>query len=197
MTASDTILAPATPPGFSPRAIVRLSGPGVFEVLYAWTKHGARPFPIEARRGVRATVGTLSGLHLPVLVAAFPGPNSFTGEDVAEVLLPGNPNLIRRVVDEIIGLAHARGVPLRPANPGEFSARAYLHDRMTLEQAEGVAALIAAENAAEIDAARQLLSGVRGKTYQAIADECVALLALVEAGIDFTDQEDVVAIEPG
>ncbi|MBY0112800.1 MAG: 50S ribosome-binding GTPase [Phycisphaerales bacterium] len=196
MTAADAILALSTPPGFSARAIVRLSGPGVFALLNNWTLHGAHPLPLQPSRGVRATAGKLSGLELPLLIAAFPGPVSFTGEDVAELLLPGNPHLIQRVIDELIALARAHSIPIRPANPGEFSARAYLHDRMTLEQAEGVAALIAAETTHEMDDARQLLSGARGGQYRSLAEECATLLALVEAGIDFTDQEDVVAIEP-
>lgn len=196
MPGTDAILAAATPPGFSPRALVRLSGPGVFELLHKWTDASDRPLPIPPSRGVFAAAGRIAGLSLPLIVAVFPGPRSFTGEDVAELLLPGNPHLLQRVIDELLTLAAARGLAMRRANPGEFSARAFLNDRMSLEQAEGVAALIAAESEDEMDAAKRLLRGERGGQYRELADEAATLLALVEAGIDFTDQEDVVAIAP-
>ncbi|HEX8877363.1 MAG TPA: GTPase [Phycisphaerales bacterium] len=196
MSAPDPILAPATPPGFAPRAIVRLSGSGVFAFLRDWTVTSDRPLPDPLTRGIHAATGRVGGFPLPLLIAVFPGPNSFTGEDVAELLLPGNPHLMQRVIDELLARATASGVAMRRANPGEFSARAFLNDRMSLEQAEGVAALIAAETVEEMDAAQRLLRGERGDQYRALADEAATLLALVEAGIDFTDQEDVVAIAP-
>jgi tRNA modification GTPase len=121
----------------------------------------------------------------------FVGPASYTGEDSAELILPGNPDVVRRVLDDLT--AHA-GV--RHAGPGEFSARAFLNGKLTLEQAEGVAATISARTAAELDAARALLAGTRGTHYLSLADRLTTLLALTEAGIDFTDQEDVVAISP-
>jgi tRNA modification GTPase len=194
---TEAILAAATPPGFSARALVRLSGPGVFELLCKWTDASERRLPSSPSRGVFVVAGRIAGLSLPLLIAVFPGPRSFTGEDVAELLLPGNPHLVQRVIDELLAYAAASGVSMRRANPGEFSARAYLNDRMSLEQAEGVAALIAAESADEMDAAQRLLRGERGGQYRALAEEAATLLALVEAGIDFTDQEDVVAIAPG
>ncbi len=197
MSGTDAILAAATPPGFSARALVRLSGPGVFELLRKWTATSDRPLPNPPSRGLFVVAGRIAGLSLPLVIAVFPGPRSFTGEDVAELLLPGNPHLLQRVIDELLALAAATGASMRRANPGEFSARAYLNDRMSLEQAEGVAALIAAENAEEMDAAQRLLRGERGGQYRALAEETATLLALVEAGIDFTDQEDVVAIAPG
>jgi tRNA modification GTPase len=86
---------------------------------------------------------------------------------------------------------------VRRACAGEFTARAYLSGRLTLEQSEGVAATIAAQTEAQLAAARSLLSGRMGASYRALADRASGLLALVEAGVDFTDQEDVVAITPG
>ena len=81
--------------------------------------------------------------------------------------------------------------------PGEFSARAYLNGKLTLAQAEGVAATIAAHTERELAAAESLLAGETGDRHRAWAEELATLLALVEAGIDFTDQEDVVPIPPG
>lgn len=188
----DTIVAAASAPGRSPRAVIRLSGAATREVLASVLAGPARPFD----RGVFASslqtpTAERGNTSLPVLVAVFRGPSSYTGEDSAEILLPGNPYLVERV----LGLLGA--IPgVRPATPGEFTARAYLNDRMTLDQAEGVAATIAAQSAAQLTAARSLLAGRTGAAYLAWAEELATLLALVEAGIDFSDQEDVVAVSP-
>lgn len=108
------------------------------------------------------------------------------------MLLPGNPRLIERV------LALFTQLPgVREASPGEFSARAFLNGRLTLAQAEGVAATIAARNGEELAAAQRVMNGEMGQEHATRADELAMLLALVEAGIDFTDQEDVVPIAPG
>lgn len=128
---------------------------------------------------------------LPVLIATFRAPASYTGEDSAEILLPGNPVLLEAVLGLLTRLAG-----LRAATPGEFTARAFLNERLTLDQAEGVAAMIAAETSEQLGAARELLEGRTGERYRTWANELATLLALVEAGIDFTDQEDVVAIAP-
>ena len=122
-------------------------------------------------------------LELPVLSMAMPGPSSFTGEDVLEVLVPGMPHLVERIID-----AWTTREGCRRARPGEFSARAFLAGRMSLEQAEGVAAIIAAENDEELVAAKGLCEGRTGRRHAALASELAGLLALVEAGIDFTDQ---------
>ncbi|HYE62568.1 MAG TPA: GTPase [Phycisphaerales bacterium] len=178
MNPGDTIVAPASPPGRSARAIVRLSGPLAFAPL-----GGPRP------RGIAPAVLRLGGLEVPVLAAALPSPNSYTGEDTLELQLPGNPALVERVLHAITSIEG-----IRLATPGEFTARAYLAGRLTLSQAEGVAATIAATTREQLDAAADLLGGRTGERYRAWAEELATLLALVEAGIDFTDQEDVVAI---
>ncbi len=183
MPTGDTITALASPPGRSARAIIRISGPGTFELLGE---------VCESRQpvGLSASRLRLSGaVSLPILLMTGRGPRTYTGEDSAELVLPGNPALVDRV------LARLTSIPqVRPAGPGEFTARAYLNGKLTLDQAEGVAATIAAQSEAQLDAARELLSGEAGERYRGWAEEAATLLALVEAGIDFSDQEDVVAI---
>lgn len=187
MRLGDVIAAVASPPGRGARGIVRLSGGAVREVLGALLEGPARPFD----RACFAGVLCLDDRALPVLVATYRGPASYTGEDGAELLLPGNPLLLERV------LAHLLDLPgVRLAEPGEFTARAYLNERLTLDQAEGVAATIAARGEEQLRAAADLLEGRTGSRYRAWAEEAATLLALVEAGIDFTDQEDVVPIAP-
>jgi tRNA modification GTPase len=188
----DTIAALASAPGRSPRAIVRLSGPQTDAVL-ATVLEPTGPAPPAACARFLLPGDTDPGtgrLRVPVGLLRFRAPRSYTGQDAAEILIPGNPHLARRV------LAAVFDAGARQADPGEFTARAYLAGKMTIEQAEAVAHLIAAERDAELDAASLLLAGITGERYRAWADRLAALLALVEAGVDFTDQEDVVAIPP-
>jgi tRNA modification GTPase len=126
-----------------------------------------------------------------VLLIRLPAPRSYTGEESFEVLMPGNPNLVGRVVELLTA-----NPGVRPAGPGEFSARALLNDRLTLDRAEGVLALITARREDELRAARRLSEGEAGERYRDWSGRIANLLALVEAGIDFTDQEDVVPITP-
>ncbi|MBX3392329.1 MAG: 50S ribosome-binding GTPase [Phycisphaeraceae bacterium] len=186
----DTILAIASAPGWSARAIIRASGPGSAALLNAIVDE-----PIPARRGVYVARAKLSGdgPALAVLVLRFVGPRSYTGEDSFEIQCPGNPLLIERLMNRLLTLSTP--APTRQANPGEFTARAFLNGRIRMEQAEGVAAMVAARSAEQADAARRLLTGETGHLHQAWADEALGLLALVEAGIDFTDQEDVIPID--
>jgi tRNA modification GTPase len=142
-------------------------------------------------RGVSAARIQLGASACPVTLLRMPGPGSYTGEDCAEIQCPGNPALVARLIDTLLTVP---GV--RHAEAGEFSARAYLNGRLTLDQAEGVAATIAAQTAGQLASARSLLSGSSGAAYRRWAEDLAGLLALVEAGIDFTDQEDVVPIAP-
>jgi tRNA modification GTPase len=206
MNLRDTIIACSTGSTNAPRALVRLSGPEVPRLARAIAGEIS---PRLARAGVLRTKGSDRGRHgafeLPVLCVRFVAPASYTGQDMLELLLPGNPALVDRVVEAIIAekIGGAEKEPevaaiggVRRAEPGEFSARAFLHGKLSLEQAEGVAGVIGARNAAQLSAAQRLMRGATGERYRAWTDELAGLLALVEAGIDFTDQEDVVAMAP-
>ncbi|MFM9957752.1 MAG: tRNA modification GTPase [Phycisphaerales bacterium] len=216
MILGDTIAAISTGAGAGARAVLRLSGAGVPEVLQALSgesgfEPGVHVMRVSAtdtasgqcslciadnRRLVddpAPTRGRVGGTtpSFSVLVTVFRGPRSYTGEDAAEIMFPGGPALRARVLQTVLGID---GV--RQAEPGEFTARAFLNAKLSAEQAEGVAAVIAAGNEEQLRAARDLLHGVTGASYRALADDLAHTLALVEAGIDFTDQEDVVAIAP-
>jgi tRNA modification GTPase len=182
----DTIAAIASPPGWGLRAIVRLSGSAAHGAV-ASIADGALPPTGPARVRLRIDASRT----LPTLCLCARSPRSFTGEDTAELLIPGNPLLAGRVLSMLLVCPGVRA-----AGPGEFTARAYLAGKLTLAQAEGVAATIAAERDADLAAARSLRAGAVGRAAAERADLLAGLLALVEAGIDFTDQEDVVAIAP-
>ena len=136
------------------------------------------------------TTARLRTPPLPILVAAFVAPRSFTGQDAAELQLPGNPALLHRVLEQSV----AAGARL--AGPGEFTFRAFAAGRIDLTRAEGVAATIAAESDGQLRAATQLREGRLGGAAESLVDRLGTLLALTEAGIDFVDQEDVVPIGP-
>lgn len=186
MLASDTIAALATPPGRAARALLRIAGQRAHEALAPMCESPpSAPGPQRVR--LRLPAG-----ELPALAIRFDAPRSYTGEDAIELLIPGAPALVDRVLSAILDRP---GV--RRAEPGEFTARAYLSGRLSLTQAEGVAFAIAAESDAQLEAAADLLRGEAGDRYARWADSVAHLLALVEAGIDFTDQEDVTAIPSG
>lgn len=186
MSLTQTIVAVGTAPGRGVRTMVRVSGDDAFAVV-SGVLAGACP----RERGVHRVVLSVGGWEFAGLVIALPGPGSFTGQDTAEVVLPANVHVVEAVIGRMLSHAAAR-----LAQPGEFTARAFLAGKMTLEQAEGVAAFIAAQHEEQLAAARDLKMGVPGAMYRLWADELTTLLALVEAGIDFTDQEDVVPIAP-
>ena len=196
MDRDAVILAVASPLGFSERGLVRASGGGVFRLLRDRLvgEEGLR-YKREARMA-RIKLGD-SGAELPVILLTMPGPASFTGEDTVELLLPGNPTLLERVADDWIAAGRRLGIETRRAGPGEFSARAYLNNKLSLTEAEGVNAIITAKSDAELRAAKMLTSGRLGEVAGRFAEDLAKALAMLEAGIDFTDQEDVIAITAG
>lgn len=184
-----TIVACATGTGPSARALVRVSGPACGEIERLLLAR-----PAAARSPLAARLRLTERLDLPCLAWIAKGPRTFTGEDTLELLVPGNPLVVQRVIVRLCETLS--GGVVRTAEPGEFSARAYLNGKMSLERAEGVAAIIAAESGSQLEAAARLMSGATGSVYRSWAEEAATLLALVEAGIDFSDQEGVVGIQP-
>lgn len=182
----DTILAVSSPPGKSARGLIRVSGPGVGAVLEHVLQDTESPprelTPVRLRRP-----------DLPALLLRFAGPASYTGDDLAELQLPGNAALLDRVLHEMIDTP---GTGARLAEPGEFTFRAYAAGKLDLTQAEGVGATIAAVSDGQLAAAGLLRHGKLGRTAETLVDQLGSLLALVESGIDFTDQEDVTPIAP-
>ncbi len=177
MTA-DTIFALATPPGRGAIAILRLSGPGTDAALAALGATGLRP-RVASLRAL-----THDGRRLDeALVLRFPAPNSYTGEDGAELHLHGGRAVVEAVSEALIALG------LRPADPGEFTRRAFENGRMDLAQAEAVADLIDAETAAQAAQALGQLDGRLSETYAGFSRDLLKALSLVEAEIDFPDEE--------
>ena len=178
MTLDDTIVAISSAVGPAARMIVRLSGASAFDVA----ARVARPMPPHIA-GVTTSRVSWCEFEVPCSVWTFVAPRSSTGQDVVELHLPGNPRLVRDLVRSIV----AAGA--RPAEAGEFTARAYFNGRIDLAQAEGIAAMIAAANDQGLRAARRLLGGDLARRLQPSTDALADLLARVEAGIDFSDED--------
>ena len=173
-----TIFALATPPGRGAIAIIRLSGPQTDAAL---TGLGA-PKPKPRLASLRSL--SYDGAVLDqALVLWFPGPNSYTGEDCAELHLHGGRAVVEAVSRALIALG------VRPAEPGEFTRRAFENGRMDLAQAEAVADLIDAETTAQASQALGQLDGALSRTYAGFRRDLLTALALVEAEIDFPDEE--------
>ncbi|MGD9692931.1 MAG: tRNA modification GTPase [Phycisphaerales bacterium] len=192
MRTGDTIVALATGEGGGWRAIVRVSGVGVAGALRAVGVGDVERGERGGARVVKRRMGLGEWGECACLLMRSWGPRSYTGEETAELCFVGNVYVAREVVRLMTGV---EGVRL--AGPGEFTARAFLHGKLSAEQAEGVGMLIAARSEGEARAAERLLTGVTGERFRGWAEEIATCLALVEAGIDFTDQEDVVAIGAG
>ena len=175
---TDTIFALATPPGRGAIAILRLSGPGTDAALAGFGAGSVKP-RVASLRTLRHGPEVID----QALVLRFPGPNSYTGEDCAELHLHGG----RAVVEAASGGLIALG--LRPADPGEFTRRAFENGRMDLAQAEAVADLIDAETTAQAAQALGQLEGALSKTYAGFRRDLVKALALVAAEIDFPDED--------
>ena len=192
MTEGDTIFALASGAGVAGIAVIRVSGPDAGAALRKLLR-GPLPSPRVATHarlylpGAAAAGGKRAGGDnvLDVgLVLWFPGPHSFTGEDVAELHIHGG-----RACLEAVTRALAAVGPLRPAEAGEFSRRAFENGKMDLTQAESLADLVAAETEAQRRQAMGQLMGALAARYDGWRARLIGLAGEVEAGIDFADEE--------
>ena len=175
---TNTIFALATPPGRGAIAVIRLSGPAVEATLASLGAHGLKPRMASVRNLAHqgATIDQ-------ALVLRFVAPHSYTGEDSAELHLHGGRAVVEAASRALIALG------VRPAEPGEFTRRAFQNGRMDLAQAEAVADLIDAETTAQAKQALGQLDGRLSETYAGFRRDLLHALALVEAEIDFPDEE--------
>ena len=222
MNLDDTIVAIATPPGRGGLGVVRLAGPEARSIALPMLrlKHDLEPgraalgelvepcgagalareeaeshpevlFNDEAERAGAPTPHTPHSQSQridEVVVTYFAKPHSYTTDDIIEISAHGSPVVLRHIVE----LALARGARL--AEPGEFTMRAFLNGRIDLTQAEAVRDLIESQTLYQAKVAAQQLEGALSRRLQPIKQKLVELIALLEAGIDFA--EDDVSILP-
>lgn len=176
----DTIFALASGAGRSAIAIMRISGPAARDGLASLC---AGRVPEPRRASVRRLRNADGAVLDEAMVLWLPGPNSYTGEDSAEFHLHGG----RAVVEGVAAALAAQG--FRPAEPGEFTRRAFLNGRMDLIEAEAVHDLVAAETEAQRLQALRQLEGALGDLYRGWSDTLRSVLAQQEALIDFPDED--------
>nr|ELR5076787.1 tRNA uridine-5-carboxymethylaminomethyl(34) synthesis GTPase MnmE [Providencia rettgeri] len=180
MQINDTIVAQATPPGRGGVGILRISGPKA--ALVAETVLGKLPKP---RYADYLPFRDVEGSVLDQGIALyFPGPNSFTGEDVLELQGHGGPVILDLLLRRILTIDG-----IRIANPGEFSERAFLNDKLDLAQAEAIADLIDASSEQAARSAMNSLQGAFSSHIHQLVEALTHLRIYVEAAIDFPDEE--------
>jgi tRNA modification GTPase len=202
----DTVVAIATPAGRGGIGVVRLAGPEAVSIAQPMLRltHTLEPgravfgelVEPEAKNYVQAAaihpaeLDGASGARIDeVVVTYFQKPHSYTTDDIVEISAHGSPVVLRHIVE----LALARGARL--AEPGEFTMRAFLNGRIDLTQAEAVRDLIESQTLFQAKVAAQQLEGALSKRLQPMKQKLVELIALLEAGIDFAE-DDISVLPP-
>ncbi|HTV48845.1 MAG TPA: tRNA uridine-5-carboxymethylaminomethyl(34) synthesis GTPase MnmE [Phycisphaerae bacterium] len=184
MSTTDTIVAISSAASPAYRGIIRLSGPDSWKLAFKLVHKVSDPQPNHWFNV------QLADPPVPVGLIFFRAPKSFTGQDIVELHLPGSVPLLNMILKALISAG------ARQALPGEFSSRAFLNSKMDLSEAEGIAAVIAARSAHQLRAATSLREGSLHRWTARHVEELADLLALVEAGIDFSDEPGVSFISP-
>lgn len=183
----NTIYALASAQGRAGVSVIRVSGPGAWDAGRALA--GKLPSPRQtATRALNDASGTLLD-H--ALIVCFEGPRSFTGEDVVEFHLHGSVAVVRSVLAEL-----SKQEDARLADPGEFTRRALENSKLDLAQVEGLADLIDAETEAQRKQAVRVFSGALGDRVDSWRHKLIRSAALLEATIDFADEEVPVDVSP-
>ncbi|MEM9476897.1 MAG: tRNA uridine-5-carboxymethylaminomethyl(34) synthesis GTPase MnmE [Pseudomonadota bacterium] len=184
---SDTIFALSTARGKAGVAVVRVSGPDAVTALGALVQR----IPAPRHAGLRRVTDTELGVIDDAVILRFEAGHSFTGEDVVEFQTHGG-----RATTDALLMALGRLPGLRLAEPGEFTRRALENGRLDLAQVEALGDLIEAETAAQRQQALRLLSGALGERAEAWRSKLLRAVALIEATIDFADEDVPVDVTP-
>ncbi|MTI18472.1 tRNA uridine-5-carboxymethylaminomethyl(34) synthesis GTPase MnmE [Rhodobacteraceae bacterium RKSG542] len=181
---TDTIFALSSGALPSGVAVIRLSGSESFTVLRALIKG---KFPVSRESALRRLYDPADGSVLDeALVLRFEGPNSFTGEDVVELHCHGGRAVVAAVLRVLSGFERSR-----PAEQGEYTRRAFQNGKLDLTEVEGLADLIDAETEAQRRQAQRQMSGALGELYDGWRKALVRSRAMIEAELDFADEDDV------
>ena len=181
---SDTIVAPATPPGYGGVSIVRISG----SLSIALTKKICkRRSSFSHRRPTLSSVYNNAGNIIDnAVITFFKNPQSYTGEDVLEISCHGNPIIVDQIVSTVCGFG------ARLADPGEFTKRAFLNGKLDLVQAESVSKLIESRSIEAANINSKILSGSLSKTLNTIRESVVGVLAELEFEFDISENESLI-----
>lgn len=190
MTASDTIYALSSGAGRAAVAVIRISGAKASAILVGLSGS----LPAARQLALRSLIDPKTGELLDrAMVAWFPGPASFTGEDCAELHLHGSPATLAAVMHI---LSASPGV--RPAEPGEFTRRAFLNGKMDLVEVEGLGDLLDARTESQRRQAIRQMSGEASSVFDSWREQLMLIRADIEAAVDFADEAGVAeAATPG
>ncbi|MGD2108594.1 MAG: tRNA modification GTPase [Phycisphaerae bacterium] len=180
----DTVVAISSAPGSAPIGIVRLSGPQAITMAdsLAVAADGRSLASRKTATRVEGAVRIDTDLTLPALFNVFLAPRSYTRQHLVEIHTVGSPAALELVRRRIIAFGAL------PAEPGEFTARAFVNGAMDLAHAEAVAGLIRAQTDTQLRASHAMMAGSLARSVTAVTDELGELLALVEADIDFAEE---------
>jgi tRNA modification GTPase len=176
----DTIFAPITAVAKSAVVVIRISGAQVLNCL----KHLGIKQALEPRMATLYNLKHHDEIIDQALITFFKNPESFTGEDVAEIAVHGSIYIIQKITDALLELEN-----VRLAEAGEFSKRAFLNSKMDLVQAEAIVDLIESETALQHRQALQQLQGELGEIYDSWREKLIKITANIEAFIDFPDED--------
>lgn len=179
---SDTIIALATPSGVGAIGVIRLSGPEAISLVNE--VFNGKDLSIQRSHTIHfGTIRDGKQILDEVLVSIFIGPRSYTRENVVEISTHGSPYII----ESIIKLLIRKGA--RPANPGEFTLRAFLNGQLDLSQAEAVADLIASNSQASHQVAMQQMRGGFSSELQHLRDQLIHFASMIELELDFGEED--------
>ncbi len=187
---TDTICALSTPPGMGAIAVIRLSGPGSFEITGKVFSPADKKLDIKTARSHTihlGIIGTDTSILDEVLISIFRAPHSYTGEDVIEISCHGSVYIQQKTLELL--LTHGA----RLAKPGEFTLRAFMNRKFDLSQAEAVADLIASHSGSSHDLAVQQMRGGFSKKISALRQSLVEFTALIELELDFSEEHMIFA----
>jgi tRNA modification GTPase len=175
---NDTIVAVSSPDS-NHRVIVRIAGPGTIQIsnrIFAPT--------ITAEAGItQGSVSVTANINLDAVIYLFRQPHSYTGDDLAEIHIWANQAVTEALMEKLLALG------ARTASAGEFTARAYLNNKIDLAQAEAVNEVITASNTFQLAAAENLLAGRLGHLSKSIRESILDLLSRLEANLDFSTED--------
>lgn len=183
LSGKDTIVACSSPPGRGAISIIRLSGDKAFSIIRKITKNKLNKqislvkFPLDA------------DLIEKCVLTIYKSPNSYTGEDIVEISTHGNPLIVEKVIKKCINLG------AKIAKPGEFTLRAFLNNKLSLDQSEAVIDIISANSKASLKAAQNSLEGGLKVKISKIQNKLRETRVLVETLIDFVDEDVNIYIE--
>ena len=183
LSGKETIVACSSPPGRGAVSIIRLSGDKAVSIIKKITNNKPKKkvsiikFPLDV------------GLNEKCVLTIFKAPNSYTGEDVVEISTHGNPYIVERVIEKCLNSG------ARIAKPGEFTLRAYLNNKLSLDQSEAVIEVINANSKASLIAAQNSLDGGLKEKISGVQEKLRETRILVETLIDFVDEDANVYIE--